>query len=57
MGEPKEKKYFLIVRQISDRKEVHRVDVSGKSERSRERVQMGMLRNMSDEFFIDELEE
>lgn len=46
----------LIVRRIETREEVHRVSVSDLSERYVKRVVMGMLRNMSDDYFIDDSE-
>lgn len=46
----------LIVRELGTRKEVSRVDVTGKSERTVERVMLGMLANMSERYFIDDSE-
>lgn len=46
---------FLIVRQLSDRKEVHRTDVTGRSDRDVERVERGMLMRIDrDKLFIDD---
>lgn len=46
----------LIVREFGTGQEVSRVDVSGKSESAIERVMMGMLRNMSERYYIDDSE-
>ena len=46
----------LIVRNLETREEIHRVDVTGRSERSIERVMSGMLINMSPDYFIDDSE-
>lgn len=52
------KKKYLLIRQIDNRKEVKRVEVTGRDDRTCERIQMGMLRNLNrDEYFVDELEE
>jgi hypothetical protein len=53
---PKEpEKKFIVVRQLSDKKEIHRVEVTGKSQGQIEKVMMGMLRNMdTDKYFIDD---
>lgn len=40
------RKAFMEVVELSTGKVIHRVDVTSKSERERERVLMGMLRNM-----------
>lgn len=58
MSDPKkEKKKFLVVRRIDGREEIHRIEVTGKSENTVEKIEMGMLRNMSDDYFIDEVTE
>lgn len=47
-------KAYFVVREIGTDKEVRRIDVTQKSESSRERVEMGLLRNMdTDNFYID----
>jgi hypothetical protein len=46
----------LIVRELKTRKEVHRVPLTNLSENAVQRVMMGMLRNMSDAYFIDDSE-
>ena len=43
---------FLVVRRLDDRTEVNRVDVTGRGERDIERVMIGMLINMHEDFFI-----
>ncbi len=53
----KTKKHYLVIRQIEDRKEIHRIDVTGKGERTLEKIQMGILRQLRDDCFVDELEE
>lgn len=54
----KQKKKYFVIRQISDRNEVKRIDVTEHSERSCERIEMGILRNLNrDDYFVDELEE
>ena len=47
-----DKPRFLIVRNLEDRSEVHRVEVTGYSERNVELTTMGMLRNLRDDCFI-----
>ena len=46
----------LVVRELETGKEVHRVNVDGQSKRGIERVMMGMLRNMSERYYIDDSE-
>ena len=46
----------LIVREIESREEIHRVSVDGRSERSIERVMLGMMINMREGLFIDDSE-
>jgi hypothetical protein len=43
---------FLIVRRLDDRSEVKRVDVTGHSEHSIERIMVGMLRNLNEACFV-----
>jgi hypothetical protein len=58
MSDTKAKKKYFVIRQIADRKEVKRIDVTKHGERSREKIEMGILRNLnSDDYFVDELEE
>ena len=46
---------YLIVRQLSDHAEIHRVDVTGRSERDVEKIERGMLRKIDTElFFLDD---
>ena len=45
----------LVVREIATRKEVHRLDVTGKTERQIERIERVMLTNMDrDRFTVGE---
>jgi hypothetical protein len=46
----------LVVRELKTSKEVHRVALNSLSESHVERVMMGMLRNMSERFYIDDSE-
>lgn len=51
-------KRALIVRSFETGEEVRRLDVSGKSERDIERVEMGLLRQMNlDAYYLDHEEE
>ena len=58
MSDTETKKKYFVIRQIDDRKEVKRIDVTKHSERSREKIEMGILRNLDcNDYFVDELEE
>lgn len=46
----------LVVRRLSDHAEVHRVALHTLNERTVEKTMMGMLRNMSDDYFVDDSE-
>ena len=46
----------LIIRRIDDGSEIHRVDVSGRTEREIERITMGLLRKLCDDMYIDDSE-
>lgn len=48
-------KHYFVIRELDTDKEVERIDVSEKSERSRERVERGLLRKVDTErFYVDE---
>lgn len=49
-------KQVLKVVRANTREVVHTVDVTGRNERAIERIMIGMLTNMSDEYFIDDSE-
>lgn len=46
----------LVVRRIDDRSEVARVQLTNLSDGHVERTMMGMLRNMGEDYFIDDSE-
>jgi hypothetical protein len=47
----------LVVRRNHDGSEVHRIEVTGKSDRSIERIMLGMLHQMdTDKHYIDDSE-
>ena len=51
----KQRKAHVYVRDVNTREIVHTVDVDLPiSERQRERLVMGMLRNMSEHYFVDD---
>lgn len=50
-------KTYLVPTHIKTREQDRRIAVTGKSERQIERITMGLLRNMSDEWFVDEITE
>jgi hypothetical protein len=56
MTEPTTKTY-LVPTHIRTREQDRRIDVTGKSESQIERITMGLLRNMSDDWFVDEITE
>jgi hypothetical protein len=51
-----EVKAELVVRTVGDLKEVHRVGLRSLSHSHVEKVMMGMLRNMSEDYLIDDSE-
>ena len=47
----------LVVRRLSTKEEIHRIELHNKSERQVERIILGLLRNMNtDEFYVDDSE-
>lgn len=48
------KKQILVVRSHKDESYRHEVDVTGKNERAVEKVLSGLLRNMSDDYWVDD---
>ena len=53
----KQRKAHVYVRDVNTREIAHTVDVDLPiSERQRERLLMGMLRNMSERYFVDDSE-
>lgn len=51
-------KEYLVIKDMKTKEEVHRIDVTGKSERNRDMCLMGLMRNMDlDNYFVDEVEE
>lgn len=49
------KKRFLIIRRLDTDEEVHRIEVTGKTDRTVEKVERGVLRNMNViEFYLDD---
>ena len=55
MGKPTRR--WLIPTHVRTREQATRVDVTGKTERHIERTTAGMLRNMSDDWFVDDITE
>lgn len=49
-------KAFLIVRRFDTREEVSRIGLTNLSRSLVERVMMGMLKNMGEDYFIDDSE-
>jgi hypothetical protein len=48
------KKTYLVVRSFKDDKYEHLIEITGKSERSIERIEMGLLHQMNtDEFYVE----
>lgn len=48
------KKQVLKVRNLKTNEIVREVEVTGKSQNQIERVMSGMLRNMSDDYYVDD---
>jgi hypothetical protein len=48
-----EKRELRVV-EITTQKVIHKIDVSGKNDRQVEKVMSGMLRNMADEFRVED---
>jgi hypothetical protein len=52
----KEYKAYLYVRKLETGEEVDKIGLTNTNHRHVEKVMSGMLRNMSDEYFIDDSE-
>jgi hypothetical protein len=50
------KKKTLIVRRRGTDEEIHRVDVTGKEQPTIEKIMLSMLRNMAEDYYIDDSE-
>lgn len=49
------KKVYLYIRRLSDHEEIERFDVTGKSDRTVEKIMFGILRNLNmDKYFVDD---
>jgi len=44
----------LLIRKLSTKEIIRRIDVTGKSDRQIEKVTIGLLHNMSDDYFVDD---
>lgn len=52
------KKSWLVIKNRTTKEEVKRIDVTGRDDRSRERVLHGLLMQMDrNTYFVDEIEE
>ena len=48
---------YLVPTHTRTREQERRIDVTGKAEREIEKITRGLLRNMSDDWFVDEVTE
>lgn len=52
-----EQKRFLVIRDLADNEEIHRVEVTDKSDRDVEKVEMGIMRQWREGLVMDDVTE